>query len=169
MEETLTIVREASADSLVIIDELGRGTSTYDGVAIAHAVLKYIAENVKCKTLFATHYHLLLDEFRLFPNVKNYFMSYKYDEKKEKIQFLYKFIEGEASKSFGINVAKIVGLPDILIDIAKERSHRMTVENERLLKFGNAVKNFNKIVNWLEKHELKEFNKMLENLDLIKL
>ena len=66
MEETLNIVKEASKNSLAILDELGRGTSTFDGVAIAYAVLKYLLANVKCRIMFATHYHVLIEEFKMY-------------------------------------------------------------------------------------------------------
>lgn len=69
MEETLNIVKEATANSLAILDELGRGTSTFDGVAIAYAVLKYLLDNVKCRIMFATHYHVLIEEFRMYKEI----------------------------------------------------------------------------------------------------
>ena len=66
MEETLNIVKSGTSHSLAILDELGRGTSTFDGVSLAFSVLKYLVENVKCRTIFATHYHVLIEEFRFF-------------------------------------------------------------------------------------------------------
>jgi len=75
MEETSNIVRQATKHSLVIMDELGRGTSTFDGVAIAFAVLKHLVLNIKCRTFFATHYHILLDYFRLYDEIKFSFMK----------------------------------------------------------------------------------------------
>ena len=69
MEETYHITTQATKNSLLIIDELGRGTSTYDGVSIAYATLKYIAEKIGCMTMFATHYHLLIEEFEVYPNI----------------------------------------------------------------------------------------------------
>jgi DNA mismatch repair protein MSH6 len=79
MEETRDIVNEATSDSIVLLDELGRGTSTFDGVSIAYSVLRYLVEKVKCLTLFSTHYHVLVDEFSLYDNVENYYMSYYYN------------------------------------------------------------------------------------------
>lgn len=76
MEETLNIVKYATINSLAIIDELGRGTSTFDGVAIAHSVLKSIHDQIKCRTMFATHYHTLLEESQMYPNIEFYFMDY---------------------------------------------------------------------------------------------
>jgi len=90
MEETLTILNDCTENSLCIFDELGnllllllnlgRGTSTFDGVAIAYSVLKYLVEEKKCKTLFTTHYHILLDEFRLFRNIEYYMMNYEVED-----------------------------------------------------------------------------------------
>lgn len=132
MEESYNIINEATKDSFVIMDELGRGTSTFDGLALAYSVLKYVVEEIKCKTLFSTHYHLLIDEFKFFSNIKNYYMDFKYNEEKEEIEFLYKFVEGEACKSFGINVAKMVGVPKEVLEIAKEKAQAMNNELENL-------------------------------------
>ena len=105
MEETYVALKEGTKRSLIIIDELGRGTSTFDGVAIAFAVLKNLIEEKRCRCLFATHYHTLLDEFRNNPRVAFYHMDCKVDEDEEKIIFLYKLIKGECLKSLGLNVA----------------------------------------------------------------
>lgn len=111
MEETLNAVKLSTKNSLVIMDELGRGTSTFDGVAIAYGVLKHLLENVCCRTLFATHYHVLLEEFRgTYSNLAYYFMDLYFDEKREKIIFKYKLKEGECPRSFGIQVAKASGM-----------------------------------------------------------
>ena len=85
MEETYHILTEATKDSLLVVDELGRGTSTYDGVSVAYAALKHIAEKIKCRTLFATHYHLLIEEFKLYKNVGTYCMYTEYNEAKEEL------------------------------------------------------------------------------------
>ena len=107
MEETLNIVKYGTQNSLAILDELGRGTSTFDGVAIAFSVLKYLVENIKCLTLFATHYHILLDEFRFYKQIEFFHMNAKVDELNEKVIFLYKLTKGECLNSFGISVAKV--------------------------------------------------------------
>lgn len=80
MEETGDIVKEATKSSIVLIDELGRGTSTFDGVSISYGVLRYIVEEIKCLTLFSTHYHMLVDEFKLYKNVENYCMDFEFDD-----------------------------------------------------------------------------------------
>lgn len=120
MEETKAFLSESTRNSFAIIDELGRGTSTYDGAAIAYAVLKYILENIKCCTLFATHYHMLIEDFKMYKNCRNYRMTYL--EKDDSIKFLYKFREGFVPKSFGINVARMAGIPSEVLDIAKIKS-----------------------------------------------
>jgi DNA mismatch repair protein MSH6 len=95
MEETKNIIRFATNRSLAIVDELGRGTSTFDGYSIAHAVLKYLVNEIKCLSLFSTHYHMLLDEFRDVPSIKLYHMACKANEAKDEVMFLYKFQPGE--------------------------------------------------------------------------
>jgi DNA mismatch repair protein MSH6 len=96
MEETKTILAQGTRRSLAIIDELGRGTSTFDGYSIANAVLSYLVRQIKCRTLFATHYHMLLDDYRNCPGVSSYHMSCKEDiDHPDKIKFLYKFVKGE--------------------------------------------------------------------------
>ena len=94
MEETVNIIKQATRNSLVIVDELGRGTSTFDGYAIANAVLKYLVTRIKCLSLFSTHYHMLLNDFRDMPRVACYHMA-SVQESKIKVTFLYKFIRGE--------------------------------------------------------------------------
>lgn len=78
MEETGDIVKEATHESLVLLDELGRGTSTFDGMSIAYGVLRYLVDRVECLTLFSTHYHILVEEFKLYPNVQSYVMDYEF-------------------------------------------------------------------------------------------
>ena len=107
MEETLNIVNSGSKNSLAILDELGRGTSTFDGVSLAYSVLKYLVENLGCRTIFATHYHVLLEEFRMYAEIEFFHMAAIIDEKMEKVVFLYKLKEGQCSSSFGLNVAKV--------------------------------------------------------------
>lgn len=151
MEESYTIIKEATEESFVIFDELGRGTSTYDGLALAYSVLKYMVEKIQCKTLFSTHYHLLIDEFKFFPNIKKYFMDFKYNEANEQIDFLYKFIEGEACKSFGINVAKIVGVPKDVLISAKEKALALNNELSNLREIKRDNEKYSEILDFLNK------------------
>ena len=120
MEETSSIIKQATRHSLVIIDELGRGTSTFDGYSIAHAVLKYLIKQIRCLTLFSTHYHMLLDDFRNRKSVDLYHMAFKNNDPKrtDKITFLYRFVKGECPNSFGLNVARMAGLPKCVLEKA---------------------------------------------------
>lgn len=117
MSETATILNEASSRSLVILDEIGRGTSTYDGVSIAWSVAEFIHDHVRAKALFATHYHELTEMAEMRSTVKNYTIAVTH--KGEDIVFLHQLIEGGASKSYGIQVAQLAGLPSTVIDRAK--------------------------------------------------
>jgi DNA mismatch repair protein MSH6 len=121
MEETQQILKYATQNSLVILDELGRGTSTFDGYSIAHAVLKHLLRR-RCLTLFATHFHMLLEDFR--DVTPCYHMSFKREpgDKEHCIRMLYKFIEGECPESFGLNIAVMAGLPQKVIKLAKVKS-----------------------------------------------
>jgi len=118
MMETANILNNATDKSLVILDEVGRGTSTYDGVSIAWAIVEYLAKKVKAKTLFATHYHELLKLSEVYENVSNFQVAVEEEKTldgEERITFLYKVIKGGASKSYGIHVAKLAGLPDFVV------------------------------------------------------
>lgn len=95
MEETNSVLQCATPHSLAIMDELGRGTSTFDGYSIAHAVMQHIVKRINCKTLFSTHYHMLIDEFRHVEGVKNFHMAFRANEETDTVVFLYKFIEGD--------------------------------------------------------------------------
>ena len=120
MMEVATILKEATENSLVILDEIGRGTSTYDGLSIAWAVAEYIANKEKCgaKTLFATHYHELIELADKIQGVKNYSIAVK--EKGEDIVFLRKIVEGGTDESYGIHVARLAGVPKIVTKRADE-------------------------------------------------
>ena len=117
MSETATILTEASSRSLVILDEIGRGTSTYDGVSIAWSVAEFIHDHIRAKALFATHYHELTEMAEIRPSVKNYTVAVTHQG--EEIVFLHQLIEGGANKSYGIQVAQLAGLPTTVIERAK--------------------------------------------------
>lgn len=110
MTETARILNTASNRSLVILDEIGRGTSTYDGVSLAWAIVEYLHDHIGCRTLFATHYHELTELQHTFKGVRNW--NVKIQEWEDKIVFLHKIVEGPADKSYGIQVAKLAGVPD---------------------------------------------------------
>ena len=120
MNEVSNILRNATSDSLLILDEIGRGTSTFDGLSIAWAVVEHIANTklLGAKTLFATHYHELTELEGRISNVKNFSIAVK--EQGDDIIFLRKIVKGGADKSYGIQVAKLAGVPDMVIDRAKE-------------------------------------------------
>ena len=120
MTEVATILRNATANSLLILDEIGRGTSTFDGLSIAWAVIEHISNPklLGAKTLFATHYHELTELEGKLPGVKNYCIAVK--EKGDDIVFLRKIVRGGADKSYGIQVAKLAGVPDSVIARARE-------------------------------------------------
>ena len=118
MSEVSHILKNATDKSLVILDEIGRGTSTYDGISLAWSIVEYIQSNIKCKTLFATHYHELTDLENEFSEVKNYSIAVKEDG--EGIVFLRKIIPQGADKSYGIYVAQLAKLPDEVINRSKE-------------------------------------------------
>ena len=118
MSEVSHILKNATDKSLVILDEIGRGTSTYDGISLAWSIVEYIQNNIKCKTLFATHYHELTDLENEFYDVKNYSIAVKEDN--EGIVFLRKIIPQGADKSYGIYVAQLAKLPEEVINRSKE-------------------------------------------------
>jgi DNA mismatch repair protein MutS len=120
MMEVANILKEATSNSLVILDEIGRGTSTYDGLSIAWAVVEHITDKEKCgaKTLFATHYHELTELESKLEGVKNYSIAVK--EKGEDIIFLRKIIPGGTDESYGIHVAKLAGVPQPVVKRSNE-------------------------------------------------
>ncbi|MEE9368794.1 MAG: DNA mismatch repair protein MutS [Pontiella sp.] len=120
MQETANILNNATPKSLIVLDEIGRGTSTFDGISIAWSVAEFLCKNetMKAKTLFATHYHELTDLTLTLPNVQNYCVLVK--EKGHSITFLRKIVPGAADKSYGIQVARLAGLPDAVVERATD-------------------------------------------------
>lgn len=126
MNEVANILRNATSNSLLVLDEIGRGTSTFDGLSIAWAVIEHISNKklLGAKTLFATHYHELTELEGKMSNVNNYCIAVK--EKGDDIIFLRKIIKGGADRSYGIQVAKLAGVPDMVIDRAKEIAEQLS-------------------------------------------
>ncbi len=118
MTETANIVNNATARSLVILDEVGRGTSTYDGLSLAWAITEHIATHLRCRTLFATHYHELTELAELFTNIKNCNVAVR--EWADEVVFLHRILPGGTDKSYGIHVAKLAGLPSGILDRSRE-------------------------------------------------
>ncbi len=123
MTETAFILNNATDRSFILIDEIGRGTSTYDGVAIAWSVAEYIANNIKARCIFATHYHELNVMTQTYPQISNYRITVS--EENGEIEFLRKIVPGGASKSYGIQVAKMAGLPNSVIKRSEELMSKM--------------------------------------------
>ncbi|XP_066863742.1 DNA mismatch repair protein Msh6 isoform X2 [Kogia breviceps] len=133
LSETASILTHATAHSLVLVDELGRGTATFDGTAIANAVVKELAENIKCRTLFSTHYHSLVEDYSQNVAVRLGHMACMVeneceDPSQETITFLYKFIKGACPKSYGFNAARLANLPEEVI----QKGHRKAREFEKM-------------------------------------
>lgn len=130
MSEVALILANATDKSLIVLDEIGRGTSTFDGLSIAWSVIEYLAKNFKSKTLFATHYHELTELEGIIEGVKNYKIAVK--EIDDNIVFLRKIVRGGANRSFGIEVARLAGLPKEVLVRAKEISKSLETINTKL-------------------------------------
>lgn len=167
MMEVATILKEATQNSLVILDEIGRGTSTYDGLSIAWAVAEYISDKEKCgaKTLFATHYHELIQLEEKLDGVKNYSIAVK--EKGEDIIFLRKIISGGTDESYGVHVAKLAGVPKAVTTRANEvlRSiERKNVLNEKKLEKENKKETAGQLD--MYNYKLAEIAHEIDKIDL---
>ncbi len=145
MIETAEILHHATPRSLILLDELGRGTSTYDGLAVARSVLEFIHNHPKLKsrTLFATHYHELAELEELLPNLEN--LYFEIIEDGDKIRFTYNLLKGTALKSYGVYAAKIAGLPKPVINRASELLKKYENEDEHSINTQNINTNLNEI------------------------
>ncbi|XP_014673632.1 PREDICTED: DNA mismatch repair protein Msh6-like isoform X2 [Priapulus caudatus] len=138
LSETASILQHATNHSLILLDELGRGTATYDGTAIACAVVQELSQRGRCRTLFSTHYHSLVEEFAHDPNVRLGHMACMVenendeDVSKETITFLYKFVHGACPKSYGFNAAKLAGIPDTIIKNGHAKAKELEMSLERI-------------------------------------
>jgi DNA mismatch repair protein MutS len=128
MNETSNILKNATEKSLIILDEIGRGTSTYDGVSLAWAIAEFIITKVRAKTLFATHYHHLNKMADEFEGIKNFNVAVS--EREDEVVFLRKIVEGGTDRSYGIQVAKLAGLPHDVIETAKRVITQLEMEDE---------------------------------------
>ena len=136
MSEVSNILNNATENSLLILDEVGRGTSTFDGVSIATAISEYIHEKIKAKTVFATHYHELTDLEKKYKNIVNY--RIEINEKNGKVIFLRNIVKGGADKSYGIEVAKLAGLPKEILKQSKKILNRLEQKKELIEKTINV-------------------------------
>lgn len=177
MSEVSHILKNATDKSLVILDEIGRGTSTYDGISLAWSIVEYIEQYIKCKTLFATHYHELTDLENKFEEVKNYSIAVKEDG--DGIVFLRKIIPQGADKSYGIYVAQLAKLPEEVINRSKEilkdleKNHINNSVTLNKDSFSNYVKmdrnNFDNAytkTDAIKENKINELEKELEKLSL---
>ena len=160
MNEVANILRNATSNSLLILDEIGRGTSTFDGLSIAWAVIEHISNKkiLGAKTLFATHYHELTELEGKINNVNNYCIAVK--EKGDDIIFLRKIVKGGADKSYGIQVAKLAGVPDMVIDRAKEIVNQLSDNDitEKVQNISVDIKSDNKKIKQYDEVDLQQFS-----------
>lgn len=165
MSELSNILKNATNNSLVILDEIGRGTSTYDGLSIAWATVEYIVSEVKCKTLFATHYHELTELENTLDCVKNY--SVQTEECGDDVIFLHKILRGGADNSYGIYVAKLAGLPKKTIARAKNILKELELSDiaKKSIKVSKTIDPENIAVDMFN-FKLNEISKILNNTDL---
>lgn len=179
MQEAANILNNATDRSLIILDEIGRGTSTYDGVSIAWAITEYIHNNIKAKTLFASHYHELIEVVESLPHAKNLSVSVK--EKEDGVIFLYKLNEGGIDRSYGIEVARLAGLPNeiirksiaILKDLEKdikEPKDKINEDQMALFEQPRIPQNLNKIKEELNQLDINDLTPLeaLQKLDELK-
>ena len=150
LSETARLMKHSTSESFVVLDELGRGTSTFDGIAIASAVLEHFITKIKCPLVFCTHYHVLAEQFDGHPLVRN--ASMKYDIR-QKLTLLYQLVDGMCSSSFGCSVAALCGLPKKITDEAQEIADNFECRHKAL----HVTKSDIKIEVKELRHELKEF------------
>ena len=129
MSEANNAIKNATENSLILFDELGRGTATYDGMALAQSIIEYINENIKCKTLFSTHYHELTVLDKKYSSIKNVHVDAK--EENGNLYFLHKVKPGAIDKSYGVHVASLAGLPESLIKRANEILNNLENSNKK--------------------------------------
>ena len=163
MNETASIVNNLSKRSLIILDEIGRGTSTYDGISIAWAIAKYIHDiDYKPLTLFATHYHELNEMEKKYSRINNFHVSIK--NLGDKILFLRKLIKGGTSHSFGIHVGKMAGLPAQIINTSEKILKDL--EQKKPSNKVNEIDEFQLTIFDNNSSEMKEIKKILDNVDI---
>lgn len=162
MKEAENAIRNATKDSLILFDELGRGTATYDGMSLAEAILEYINNKIKCKTLFSTHYHELTELEKRFTGIKNVHVSAL--EENGNIIFLHKVKDGAVDKSYGIHVAKLANMPDDVINRASEILYQYEKTNNGKIKRDESQIKFN-----LEEEKKNPVKEKLDAIDPLKI
>jgi DNA mismatch repair protein MutS len=162
MSEVAHIVQNATDNSLLLLDEIGRGTSTYDGLSIAWAIMDYVSTNLKAKTLFSTHYHELTELEGKLDGIKNYKLSVR--ELAGSIVFVRKMMRGSANRSFGIEVAQLAGLPDTIIKKSKEILKKLENSDIAKREKENATNNYQLSI--FSTGKQTEVSKILRELDI---
>ncbi|KAJ1343439.1 hypothetical protein BSLG_002028 [Batrachochytrium salamandrivorans] len=168
LSETSKILREATPRSLVILDELGRGTSTYDGYAIAYAVLNHLVTDVRCLGLFSTHYGTLTKEFQDHPLVALMYMSFFSDEVNKQVTFLYKLTSGSCPKSYGMNVASLANVPLTIVERAEEvaksfeenQKNQQIMQKSHIFSLGSLI-SFTKILEYTKRTTLSSTDRCI--------
>ncbi|MCX7977984.1 MAG: DNA mismatch repair protein MutS, partial [Bdellovibrionaceae bacterium] len=163
MNETAAILREAGSRSLVIMDEIGRGTATFDGMSLAQAILEFVVSEIRCYCLFATHYHELTEVSQKYPRIRNAHMAIS--DRGGKIDFLYTLLDGPARKSYGVQVAELAGIPEAVLHRARallreregsargsqlglmewadsQQTEELSLETQKLQRLLNDIKSF---------------------------
>ena len=165
MNETASILNNLTKNSLILLDEIGRGTSTYDGISIAWAIAEFLHENKnKPHVLFATHYHDLNEMESIFKGIKNFNVSVK--ETKDDVTFLRKLVRGGSNHSFGIHVAKMAGMPKLVLDSAKNKLKLMERNKPKESKGESKDGDFQLSFFDVEDPKMQEIRKIIENLDI---
>ena len=161
MKESAYALKNATENSLILFDELGRGTSTYDGMSLAGSIIEYVNKYLKCKTMFSTHYHELTKMSEYTPSIKNVHVSI--NETDGKVVFLHKVMDGAVDKSYGINVAKLAGLPDEVIEGAGKllETYESTSKTEK-----KHIKQFELDLETPNKDPLREFLRNINPLEV---
>jgi DNA mismatch repair protein MutS len=165
MNETASILNNLTENSLILLDEIGRGTSTYDGISIAWAIAEFLHENkLKPHVLFATHYHDLNEMESIYKGIKNFNVSVK--ESSEEVIFLRKLVKGGSNHSFGIHVAKMAGMPKSVINSSKNKLKLMEQRNPKGLKNEMNDDNFQLSFFDIEDPKMQQIRKIIQDLDI---
>ena len=160
MKEANNAIQNATEKSLILFDELGRGTATYDGMSLAKSILEYVDANIRCKTVFSTHYHELTELAEEIPTIKNVHVSAK--EEDGKVYFLHKVEDGPVDKSYGIHVAKLAGMPADLIRRAEDVLRSYEKQNGNV----KSEKATDQISFDFTPESISEVEKIVEKLDV---
>ena len=165
MNETASILNNLTENSLILLDEIGRGTSTYDGISIAWAIAEFLHENkLKPHVLFATHYHDLNEMESIYKGIRNFNVSVK--ETKDDVIFLRKLVKGGSNHSFGIHVAKMAGMPKLVLSSAENKLKLMETSRPKNLKADKSDDNLQLSFFDIEDPKMQEIRKIIEDLDI---